>query len=136
MTSECTHHQLFFKGSMDAQSLEHEGTMVEVYSKMKPDTFKSQLQTVLTAYYEKIKRVVSASCCTKSWVVKRKFEDRTCARCLPRRPHRPRRRQRRQLSYPARRERSSGTRRGGASSCPQPWGQGRGRQGGEGRRGW
>ncbi len=40
MTSECTHHQLFFKGSMDARSLEHEGTMVEVYSKMKPDTFQ------------------------------------------------------------------------------------------------
>ncbi len=39
MTSECTHHQLFFKGSMNAQALEHEGTMVEVYSKMKPDTF-------------------------------------------------------------------------------------------------
>ena len=42
----------------------------------------------MTAYYEKIKRVVSASGCTKSWVVKRKFEDRTCARRLPRRPHR------------------------------------------------
>jgi hypothetical protein len=40
MTSECTHHQLFFKGSMDARSLGHEGTMVEVYSKMKPDTFQ------------------------------------------------------------------------------------------------
>jgi hypothetical protein len=31
------------------------------------------------AYYEDIKRVVSASGCTKSKVVKRKFEDRTCA---------------------------------------------------------
>ncbi len=39
MTSECTHHQLFFKDSMNAQALKHEGTMVEVYSKMKPDTF-------------------------------------------------------------------------------------------------
>ncbi len=39
MTSECTHHQLFFKDSMNAGALEHEGTMVEVYSKMMPDTF-------------------------------------------------------------------------------------------------
>jgi hypothetical protein len=49
--------------------------MVEVYSKMKPDAFTLQLQTVLTAYYEDIKRGVSASGCTKSKVVKRKFED-------------------------------------------------------------
>ncbi len=47
---------------------------------MKPDTFTLQLQTVLTAYYEDIKLVVSASGYTKSKVVKRKFEDRTCAR--------------------------------------------------------
>jgi hypothetical protein len=46
---------------MNAQALEHEGAMVEVYSKMKSDTFTSQLQTVLTAYYEDIKLVVSAS---------------------------------------------------------------------------
>jgi hypothetical protein len=73
---------------MNAQALKHEGAMVEVYSKMKPDTFTLQFQTVLTAYYEDIKRVVRAS--TKSKVVKRKFEDRTCARrrrrsCLRRR---------------------------------------------------
>ena len=49
--------------------------MVEVYSKMKPDAFTLQLQTVLTAYYEDIERGVSASGCTKSKVVKRKFED-------------------------------------------------------------
>ncbi len=49
--------------------------MVEVYSKMKPYTFMSQLQTVLTAYYKDIKWVVSAS--TKSKVVKHKFEDPT-----------------------------------------------------------
>jgi hypothetical protein len=98
--------------------------------------FTSQLQTVLTAYYEKIKGVVSASGCTKSWVVKRKFEDRTCAR---RRPRRPRRRQRLHPRYPAGRERCSRTRRGGASSGPQPWGQGRqggkaGKAGGGGRK--
>ncbi len=49
--------------------------MREVYSKMTPDTFRSQLQTVLTAYYEDIKGIVCASGCTKSKVVKRKFED-------------------------------------------------------------
>ncbi len=38
----------------------------------------SQLQTILTAYYEDIKLVVSAS--TKSKVVKHKLEDQTCAR--------------------------------------------------------
>ncbi len=38
----------------------------------------SQLQTILTAYYEDIKLVVRAS--TKSKVVKHKLEDQTCAR--------------------------------------------------------
>ena len=60
---------------MNTRALEHDGTMVEVYSKMKPDAFTSQLQTVLTAYDEDIKGVVSASGCTKSKVVKRKFKD-------------------------------------------------------------
>jgi hypothetical protein len=36
-------------------------SMVEVYSKIKPDTFTLQFQTVLTAYYEDIKRVVRAA---------------------------------------------------------------------------
>ena len=60
---------------MNTLALEHEGAMVEVYSKMKPDAFPSQLQNVWTAYYEDIKGVVSASSCNKSKVVKRKFED-------------------------------------------------------------
>ena len=60
---------------MNTRALEHEGAMVEVYSKMKPDAFPSQLQNVLTAYYEDIKGVVGASGCNKSKVVKRKFED-------------------------------------------------------------
>ncbi len=42
---------------------------------MKPDTFTLQLEIVLTAYYEDIKGVAGASGCTKSKVVKRKFED-------------------------------------------------------------
>ena len=49
--------------------------MVDVYSKMKPDVFRLQLQTVLTTYYEDIKGAVSASGCTKPKVVERKFED-------------------------------------------------------------
>jgi len=49
--------------------------MIEVYSKMTPDAFRSQLQTALTAYYEDIKGIVCASGYTKSKVVKRKFED-------------------------------------------------------------
>ncbi len=49
--------------------------MVELYSKMKPNAFLSQLQIILTAYYEDIKGVVGASGCKKSKVVKHKFED-------------------------------------------------------------
>ncbi len=65
---------------MNARAIEHEGAMVDVYSKMKPDSFTLQLQTIITALYEDIKGVVSASGCTKSKVVKCKFEDQTCAR--------------------------------------------------------
>ncbi len=42
---------------------------------MKPEALRSQLQTVLTVYDEDIKRVVSASGCNKSKIIKRKFED-------------------------------------------------------------
>ncbi len=110
--------------------------MVEVYSKMKPDTFQVTVATCLDRLIREDQEGCERQRLTKSWVVKRKFEDRTCARRLPRRPHRPPPRQRSHPSYPARRERGSLTRRGGSSSCPQPWEQGRGRQGGEGGRGW
>ncbi len=40
-----------------------------------PDSFKLQLQTVLTAYYEDINGIQDASGCPKTKVVKRKFED-------------------------------------------------------------
>ena len=46
-----------------------------VYTKMKPDSFKSQLQAVLTAYYEDIEGVQGASGCPKTKIVKRQFED-------------------------------------------------------------
>jgi hypothetical protein len=64
-----------FADSINSRALEHESAMVEVYSKMKPDAFRSQLQTVLTAYYEDIKKVASASGSAKTKVVKRQFED-------------------------------------------------------------
>jgi hypothetical protein len=36
-----------FEDSINSRALEHEGAMVDVYSKMKPDAFRLQLQTVL-----------------------------------------------------------------------------------------
>ena len=60
---------------MNARALDHKGMMVDVYSKLKPDSFTSQLQTVLTTYYEDIMGVQGASGCNKAKVVKRKFED-------------------------------------------------------------
>ena len=46
-----------------------------VYSKMKLDSFLSQFQAVLTTYYEDIKEVQGAICCTKAKSVKRRFQD-------------------------------------------------------------
>ena len=42
---------------------------------MKPDSFKLQLQAVLTAFYEDIKGVQGASGCPKIKVIKRRFAD-------------------------------------------------------------
>jgi hypothetical protein len=123
---------------MNAQALEHEGAMVEVYSKMKPDTFTSQFQTVLTAYYEDIKRVVRAS--TKSKVVNHKFEDLTCARRRRRCSSSRRRRRRRrcsQLRLPAGRGRSSHTGGEEPPLAPNPGGRsggGKGRAGEGGKK--
>jgi hypothetical protein len=62
---------------------------------MKPDSFKSQLQAVLTAYYEEIKAVLGASGCPKTKIVKRLFKAaaapagsgcspyRRCSSCYP-----------------------------------------------------
>ncbi len=49
--------------------------MVDAYTKMKPDSFKLQLQAVLTTYDEDIKGIQGASGCSKKKVVKRRFED-------------------------------------------------------------
>ena len=64
-----------FEDSINAQALEHESAMVDAYTKMKPDSFKSQLQAVLTTYYEDIKVVQGGSGYHKTRIVKRRFKD-------------------------------------------------------------
>ena len=59
---------------INARALQHEVSMW-VYSKMKPDSFLSQFQAVLTTYYEDIKQVQGASGCTKAKSMKRRFQD-------------------------------------------------------------
>ncbi len=49
--------------------------MVDSYTKMKPASFKLQLQAILTTYYEDIKGVQGASSCHKARIVKPLFED-------------------------------------------------------------
>ncbi len=48
--------------------------MVNAYTKMNPDSFKLQLQAVLTNNYKDIKGVQGASCCHKIRIVKRRFK--------------------------------------------------------------
>ena len=127
-----------FEDNINAQALQHESTMVDVYTKMKPDSFKSQLQAVLTALYEDIKGVQGASGCPKTKILKRRFEDHEDAGTTPqgRGWHRGRERCRR----------SPGPRRGSGCSparrplgacscacvcliCPQPAGKAAGLDG-------
>ena len=61
--------------NINARALQHEASMWGVYSKMKPDSFWSQFQAVLTTYYEDIKEVQGASGCTKAKSMKRRFQD-------------------------------------------------------------
>jgi hypothetical protein len=56
--------------------------MVDVYSKMKPDSFKLKLQTLLTACYEDITGAQSAGSCSKTKVVKHKFKDQEDTRLI------------------------------------------------------
>jgi hypothetical protein len=49
--------------------------MVDSYTKMKPDSFKLQLQAVLTTYYEDIKGAQGGSCCHNTRIVKPLFDD-------------------------------------------------------------
>jgi hypothetical protein len=46
---------ILFEDSINAQALDLESAMVDSYTKMKPDSFKSQLQAALTTYYKDIK---------------------------------------------------------------------------------
>ena len=46
--------------SINAQALDHEGSMLEAYTKMETDAFTLQLQDVLTSYYQDIKMVTGA----------------------------------------------------------------------------
>ncbi len=66
---------IHFEDSIIAQEQEHKSAMVDACTKMKPDSFKSQLQAVLTIYYEDIKGVQGASRCHKTRIVKPQFED-------------------------------------------------------------
>ena len=97
---------------MNAPALDHEGTMVDAYAKMKPDSFKLQLlQIVLTAYYEDIYGVQGASSCPKTSTRWSSASPRTKRRPEQRHPH-----------HPAAQGRCTGSRRrqGGASSGPLP----------------
>ena len=68
-------------------SADHKGAMVDVYSKMKLDSFKLQLQTVLTTFYEDINGFNRSG---RQWlpqdqhkVVKCKFKDQEETRATP-----------------------------------------------------
>jgi hypothetical protein len=94
---------------------------LEVYSKMKPDSLRLQLQTVLITYYEDIKGVVSASCCTKPKVVKGKFVTKMPQTPPPPSPPTPMPTLMPPPPPPRRtgaHRRCTRTRRGGASTCP------------------
>ncbi len=66
--------------------------MVNAYTKMKPDSFKLQLQAVLSTYYEDIKGVQGASGCHKTRIVKRQFKDLEATRARTQRTPPPCRR--------------------------------------------
>jgi hypothetical protein len=61
--------------SINSQQLQHESAMSDVYTKMTPDSFKTQLQAVLTTYYEDIKGIQGARGCPMPKFVMRRFED-------------------------------------------------------------
>ncbi len=55
--------------------LQHESALLDVYTKVTPDSSKTQLQAVLTAYYKDIKGIEGASGSPTPKFVKRRFED-------------------------------------------------------------
>jgi hypothetical protein len=59
--------------SSNARALQHEGAMLNAYSKMTSDKFKKQLQAVLTTYYQDIRSIQGASGIPKPKFVTRSF---------------------------------------------------------------
>ena len=74
---------ILFEETINARALEHERAMLDVYSSMTPDAFKSQLQVALTTYYVDIMGVHGASGCPKPKIIKRRFEDQDDAGTTP-----------------------------------------------------
>ena len=74
---------MLFEESINARALEHEKTMLDDYSSMNPDAFMSQLQAVLSTYFEDIKGVHGASGCPKPKIVKRRYVDPDDAGATP-----------------------------------------------------
>ncbi len=64
-----------YEDSINVRQLQHESAVLDVYTKMTPDSFKTQLQAVPTAYYEDIKGIQGTSGCPMSKFVKCRFED-------------------------------------------------------------
>ena len=66
-----------FKESINAQELDHESSILEAYTEMETNAFTSQLQAVLTFFYQNVKEVTGASCDgnLKSKVVKPRFHN-------------------------------------------------------------
>ncbi len=56
---------------------------LDAYTKMTLDSFKTQLQTVLTAYYEDIKGIQGTSGCSMPKFVKHQFKDPKNAKPTP-----------------------------------------------------
>ena len=126
---------------MNTRALEHEGAMVEVYSKMKPDAFPSQLQNILKPI-TRISRGLWAPAVATSprWSSAssrtKMIPDLRQTPTPPTLPPPPPPAPPTQPPPPPRRTGAqSRTRRGRASSGPQPCGQGRGRKGAGGRGG-
>jgi hypothetical protein len=96
---------------------------------MKPDALRLQLQTVLITYYEDIKGVVSASGCTSP----RSSSASKWTKMLPTPPPPSQPMPTPPTPTPTQMPpppppRRTGARRRGTSTCPQLWGQERGRQ--------
>ena len=116
---------------MNTLALEHEGAMVEVYSKMKPDAFPSQLQNILKPI-TRISRGLWAPAVATSprWSSASSRTKRRRRLRFPRRHHRRRRRS--HPRHPAGRERRAAPGGEEPPQAPSPAAKG---EGGKGRAG-